>query len=74
MSTGRPFEDLCFGAPTAGAGGFPPVAVYTPPPVPSPAETGAVEFPLLCVATPPAASASAYPVSWSEPPPAFGLR
>ena len=29
-----------------------------------------VEIPHLCVATPPAASASAYPVSWSEPPPA----
>lgn len=39
--TGRPFGDLCSGAPAEGAGRFPPVVADTRPPVLSPAETPA---------------------------------
>lgn len=41
MRTGRPFGDLCCGAPAEGAGRFPLVVADTPLPVPSPAETEA---------------------------------
>lgn len=39
LRTGRPYGELCFGAPAEGAGRSPQVVADTPPAAPGPAET-----------------------------------